>query len=96
MTKIRYADNFYKRLMGLMFKKDIDYALIFTGSYGTGIHTCFMRFDIDIYYLDENKKIIDKTNLKPWKFYKSAKKAEYIVETKENMLNLKIGDILDF
>ena len=89
MIKIKYADSYLKRLRGLMFKKDIDYGLLFILKYGSSIHTCFMRFTIDAYFLDENKVIIDKTTLKPWKFYKASNKAKYILETKENFLDLK-------
>lgn len=96
MIKIKYADNYIKRLIGLMFKKDIDYGLVFIIKYGSSIHTCFMRFNIDVYFLDENKKIFDKITLKPWKFYKPSKKAKYIIETKENSLNLKKGDKINF
>ena len=94
--KVKYADNYLKRLMGLMFKKDIDYALIFVDNYGSGIHTCFMKFNIDVYFLDKNKEIFDKVTLKPWKYYKPSKKAKYIMETKEDSLNLKIGDNIEF
>lgn len=96
MIKIRYADSYFKRLLGLMFKKDIDYGLLFILKYGSSIHTCFMRFTIDAYFLDENKVIIDKTTLKPWKFYRPSKKAKYILETKENFLNLKKGEKIEF
>ncbi len=92
MIKIRYANTFFKRLMGLMFKKDIDYGLLFELKYGSSIHTGFMRFTIDAYFLDENKKVYDKKTLKPWRFYKPIKKGKYILETKKNMINLKIGD----
>ncbi len=96
MIKIKYADNYFKRLIGLMFKKDIDYGLIFILKYGSSIHTCFMRFAIDVYFLDENKKIFDKVTLKPWQYYKPSKKAKYILEVKENTLNLNIGSYFDF
>ena len=96
MIKIKYADNYFKRLIGLMFKKDIDYGLLFILKYGSSVHTSFMRFVIDVYFLDENKVIIDKKTLKPWRYYKTDKKARYILETKENELNLKIGEKLDF
>lgn len=94
--KIKYADNYFKRLIGLMFKKDIDYGLIFILRYGSSIHTCFMRFNIDVYFLDENKEIYDKTTLKPWKFYRPSKKAKYILETKENFVDLKKGERIEF
>ena len=54
-----------------------------------------MRFNIDVYFLDENKIIYDKITLKPWKYYNPPKKAKYILETKENSLNLNIGDKID-
>ena len=96
MIKIKYADNYFKRLIGLMFKKDIDYGLIFILKYGSSIHTCFMRFSIDVYFLDENKIIFDKVTLKPWRYYNPRKKAKYILETKENSLDLNIYDKFDF
>ena len=96
MIKIKYADNYFKRLIGLMFKKDIDYGLIFILKYGSSIHTCFMRFNIDAYFLDENKIIFDKVTLKPWRYYNPRKKAKYILETKENSLDFNINDKFDF
>lgn len=96
MIKIKYADNYFKRLIGLMFKKDIDYGLLFIIKYGSGVHTCFMRFTIDVYFLDESKMIFDKVTLKPWKYYKPIKKAKYILETKKDYVDLKKGEKIDF
>lgn len=96
MIKIKIADNYFKRLIGLMFKKDIDYGLLIILKYGSSIHTCFMRFAIDIYFLDENKIVFDKVTLKPWKYYKTSKKAKYVFEVKKNSIKLNIGDKLDF
>ncbi len=91
-----YADDFYKRFKGLMLKKDFDDGLLFTNLKDSCIHTFFMRFEIDIYFLDENRIIFEKVSLKPWKFYKPKKQAKYILETKKNKLKLKIGDNLEF
>lgn len=96
MIEIKFADNFFKRLVGLMFKNDIDYGLLFILKYGSDIHTCFMRFTIDAYFLDEDKKVFDKVSLKPWRYYKPSKKAKYILEVKKDCLNLNIGDKIDF
>lgn len=93
--KIILADTFFKRFKGLMGKKDFEDALLFTNLTDSSIHTMFMRFEIDIYFLDKNKIIYDKVTLKPWKFYKPKKRAEYILETKKNKLKLEIGDSLD-
>ena len=94
--KIAYADNFFKRFKGLMGKKDIDFAILFYNLKYSSIHTHFMRFDIDVYFLDKDKIIFEKTTLKPWKFYKPKKQAKYILETKKDCLKLKIGDKLEF
>ncbi|WP_407414161.1 DUF192 domain-containing protein [Methanobrevibacter sp.] len=95
MIKIKYADTYLKRLIGLMFKKDIDYGLLFILKYGSSIQTCFMRFNIDAYFLDENKIIFDKVTLKPWQYYKPNRKAKYLLETKENFINLKKGEKIE-
>ena len=94
--EIIYADTFFKRFKGLMLKKDFDHALVFTNLTDSSIHTMFMRFEIDVYFIDENKTVFDKTSLKPWKFYKPKKQAKYIMETEKNKLKLEIGDKLDF
>ena len=94
--KIVCADSFFKRFKGLMFKKNIDFGLLFENFIDSTIHTSFMRFEIDVYFLDENKVIFEKATLKPWKFYKPKKQASYILETKKDKLKLKIGERLDF
>ena len=94
--EIIYADTFFKRFKGLMGKKNFDYIMVFTNLTDSSIHTMFMRFEIDIYFVDKNGVIFDKVTLRPWKFYKPKKHAKYIIETEKNKLNLKIGDKLDF
>ncbi len=93
--KIIYADTFFKRFIGLMGKKDFNDCLIFTKLKDSSVHTMFMRFEIDVYFMDENRIIFEKISLKPWNFHKPKKQAKYILETKKNKLKLKIGDKLD-
>ncbi len=93
--KLIYADTFFKRFKGLMGKKDFKDAMIFANLKDSSIHTMFMRFKIDVYFIDENKIIFEKVTLKPWRFYKPKKQAKYILETQKNKLKLKIGDKLD-
>lgn len=94
--KVIFADTFFKRLKGLMFKKDIDFALVFADFMDSSIHTHFMRFEIDVYFLDEKKTVFEKACLKPWRFYRPKKQAKYILEVKKDRLKLKKGDKLDF
>ena len=94
--KIILANTFYKRFKGLMLKKDFKDGLLFTNLTDSSIHTLFMRFEIDIYFLDENRTIFEKTSLKPWKFYKPKKQAKFILETKKDLLKLSINNKLKF
>lgn len=60
--------NFQNRFFGFMGKKEIpNYGLFFPRCHS--IHTCFMRFPIDIYIVDYNNIILYcKKNVKPWRF----------------------------
>lgn len=93
---IKYADNIFRRFKGLMGKKDIDFALLFCNLKDSSIHSHFMRFEIDVYFLDKNNVVFEKTSLKPWKFYRPKKQAKYILESKKNLLKIEIGDKLEF
>ncbi len=72
-------------IRGMMFdNSDADGALI----YGNSIWMPFVRQNLDLFFLDENKKVIEKKravpltlNPKTWKIYKN-KKAKYCLEIK--------------
>lgn len=93
--KIIYADTFLKRFIGLMGKKEFNEALLFTNLVDSSIHTLFMRFEIDVYFIRDDLTVFDKVSLKPWKFYKASKHAKYILETEKNRLDYEIGDKVD-
>lgn len=68
-ANIEYADTLIKQIVGLMFRTSFEGALVFDlgRERFEGIHMLFVRFPIDVIFLDSNKKIIDvKTSLKPW------------------------------
>lgn len=57
------AKTFKERLFGLMFKKNIDYCLLFKNC--NSIHTFFMKENIDVVMTDKNNKILYiKKNMK--------------------------------
>lgn len=86
----KLANTFKKRLIGLSFKKNINYGLIIKvkGNFkiNSSIHSYFMKFPIEIYFLDNDLKIFEKTILRPWSWHKPSKKAKYIIEIKENTI----------
>ena len=75
---VHYMNTFFKRLKGLMFKKEI-ITDIYLFPRCSSIHTYFMRQDIDICILDKNYNVLyKKENLKPNKIV--IKKGYYTLE----------------
>lgn len=74
--KIYEAKKFKDRLFGLMFKKNINYCLLFKKC--NSIHTFFMRENIDVVMTDKNNKVI---------FIKKNMKKNRIILPKKNVYN---------
>lgn len=92
--KIKNADTFIKKLRGLMFIKEFDYILKFKTN---GIHTFFMKTNIDVILTDKNNKILYiYKNIKPNKIILPKRKVKYTYEMPVNYIkNIKIGDYLN-
>lgn len=97
LTKVRRADVFLTRFMGLMLKKDLCQSEGLLLIPCNGVHTFFMRFDLDILYLDKEFKIINFFyNIHPGKILPIMKDCFSVLETKagnfprdKELLNLK-------
>jgi len=67
-----------------------------------GIDMLFCNYDLDLYFLDKEYKIIDKKEAKKstlnpftWKIYKGKKKYKYVLEIdKREKKEFEIGEIL--
>lgn len=83
--KIKEAKSFKDRFLGLMFKKNITYGLLFKNC--KSIHTFFMKEEIDVVATDKNDNII-KTykNVKPWKILFAPKGTKKIYELPKKTL----------
>ena len=92
--KIIEANTFFKRLKGLMFIKNFDYILKFKTN---GIHTFFMKTNIDIILTDKNDIVLYiYRNIKPNKIILPKIKVKYTYEMPVNYIkNIKIGDKLN-
>ena len=87
-----------------MFEKEqnFNYALIFElpekSLIGSSVHMMFVFFPIDIVFLDEQKKVVDKKTLSPWTLnYTPKKAAKYFIELPAQRGEIvKLGDKLDW
>lgn len=83
--KVKEAKTFKERLFGLMFKKNINYGLLFKNC--RSIHTFFMKEKIEIVATDDNDKIIKKyKSVRPWKIIIAPKNTKNIYELPENTI----------
>lgn len=104
IANVKFANSYFSRLKGLMFKKNLDYVLVIKPAKpnkrsASSIHSFFMRINIDVLFLDKDKKVYEIKQLKTWRFYTPNTGAKYILELKEGSIkeyNIKIGDKLDF
>ena len=79
--KIKTAKSFWQKTVGVMLWKD------FGGTEGlllpntNAIHTFFVRFPLDVVFLDRDNKIIKKVeNLRPWSFSPIVWRASHTLE----------------
>lgn len=78
---ILIADSFLTRFAGLMFRKKLPPATGLLLAPCNSVHMCFMRFAIDVVYLDKGNKIIKVVkNLKPWIGLSLCNKAWAVLE----------------
>ena len=88
---LKICTKFKDRLLGLMFKKNINYCLCFPKC--NSIHTFFMKQNINVIMTDKNNKILFYfKKLKPWKIILPKKGVYYTYEFTNNIKNIKIND----
>jgi len=92
------AGSFFSRLTGLMFKKSMDSESALAFYRTISIHTFFMRFPIDVLFLDKQSRVLKIYKaLKPWRLA-FCPKAFMVIELPANKSlekHLKVGDTLE-
>ena len=95
LRRLEVAASFWSLAKGLMFRKGMPKGSALLMDLGkpkmAGIWMLFMRFPIDIIFLDENLRTVgEKKNARPlrfynpltWRVYYPKKKARYVLEIK--------------
>ncbi len=98
LEDITLANNFWKRLSGYMFRKKphVPGILFITSS---SMQTTFMRFELDIIFLDKDNKIVKfLKNVKPWRFTIFYKNTSKVLEVPSGKIQEEIreGETLSF
>ncbi len=99
--KIIWAENFWTRLRGLMFRKNRDIIIVFPMKKPertrASIHSVFVFFTFDVVFLDENGTVVEKYTVKPFTLNLTPRnRVKYIIELPEGMGNMfSLGERLD-
>jgi uncharacterized protein len=102
--KVKLLKSPWTHAIGLMFRRTLEnesYIFAFRKPRVDAVHMAFMRFSIDIVWLDEKKRVSDLyENAKPWQkliFFKNP--AKYMIEMPSGLIKkhkITIGNHLDF
>ncbi|PIQ88936.1 MAG: hypothetical protein COV72_05695 [Candidatus Omnitrophica bacterium CG11_big_fil_rev_8_21_14_0_20_42_13] len=92
------AENAFSRMKGLLGRKLLNKSCALIIKPTSSIHTFFMKFPIDIAFLDKNNKILKiKHGVMPFRFISCPLGAKITIELPSGTLkasNTEIGDIL--
>jgi uncharacterized membrane protein (UPF0127 family) len=93
------ATTLSERVIGLMFKKKLENAEGLLIEPCNSIHTCFMRFSLDIVFISSQNRVVRIIRgMKPWRMTRMYFTAKKTLELPAGTLplDLKVGDSLEF
>lgn len=80
--KLHHARNFRQRLAGLIPYRQLPDGEGILLTPCNSVHTFFMRFPIDVAYLDRELRVLSvHANVKPWRVLLARRKAFHVLET---------------
>ena len=97
--EVEQATSFLKRLKGLMFRANIKPGAAMLLAPCPQIHTCFMRFAIDVLFVDKEGTVVYvMENLKPWRVSPIVYRAAQTLEMPAGTLQgrIKTGNKIYF
>lgn len=93
LPAVEVADSFWTRFRGLQLRSSLpmDQGLFLAPC--SSLHTCFMRFPIDIIMLDKDNRVLGhRRNIKPWKLVFCVKRTASVLETRVDALPELVGN----
>ncbi|MFZ5916321.1 MAG: DUF192 domain-containing protein [Chloroflexota bacterium] len=103
-SDITCCNTFLRRGLGLMCRRSLrkDQAYIFVEQHeslnATAITMLFVFFPIAVIWLNQDRRVVDKTLARPWRFiYAPERPACFYIEAHPSALDkVEIGDMLSF
>jgi uncharacterized membrane protein (UPF0127 family) len=99
-SRVTKANNFLSRLFGLIIRKKLKDKEGFLIENCSSIHTFWMRYSIDVIFLDKKNLVLDIChNIKPFRATPFIRNAYYALELKSGTTekaSLEVGDLVQF
>ena len=95
VERLEIADGFWSRLVGLQFRRSLaaDSGLLMVPC--NSIHTCFVRFPLDIVFLDRNGVVLAvRRNRRPWRLTFGPRKSHAVLELNAGTAIMQPGETL--
>ncbi len=96
ISQLKHADSMYRRIVGLLGKNYLlpGHGLLIT--HCNQVHTFFMRFAIDVVFLDGRYCIVKVCrNIRPWRLSPLVWKSKAVLELRQGGADgLEVGDQL--
>ncbi len=77
---MKICKSWLSKARGLMFSKRENLVFVFNDEKKRSLHSWFVFFPIEVYFIDKYKQVVEKAILKPFSSYWSKNKAKYIIE----------------
>jgi uncharacterized membrane protein (UPF0127 family) len=93
VQRLAIAATWWSRFWGLQFRAPIapDCGLLLVPC--SGIHTCWLRFSLDLAFVDHSGTILGiRRNVRPWRIATAPSKTHAVLEMRAGALNLHVGD----
>jgi hypothetical protein len=75
------AGTFLERALGLLIRKELPESDVLWIVPCTGIHTCFMRFTIDVLFLNKDNQVLRvASEVVPWRFVFAPRGTHSVIE----------------
>ena len=94
-ARLEVASTFWSRLLGLQFRRKLpaDAALLLVPC--TSIHTAFVRFPLDVAFLDRGGLVlVVRRDLRPWRLAFAPRKCHAVIEFAAGRADLFPGEVL--
>jgi uncharacterized protein len=97
LNNLEVADTFWKRFKGLQLRRSMsaDSGLLITPC--SSLHTCFMRFSIDVIMLDKANVVLGlKRDVVPWRALFCDRGTTRVIEVMHGAVEIAAGTRLDW